>query len=205
MKEYTRAVAALFGLCAMFAVQPVAAQIRDRGSDLETSVFVAAQLSAGLRETFSFQGDDFDIGDGTTLAIGAELGDDGPWLTRISIGYTFHSADTGPSDNEFSVFPIDLVFVHRLGASAEVGIGGSYYASPKYEADSPTESQEIEFDDQFGFLLEASYAPARLVRIGARYSYVTYSLSDTRFNFPDGSNDNELDGSALSVYAAITF
>ena len=194
--------AALLLASGSLVMQPAQAQAKD-DSDEGTSLFVVGQYGIGLRETFELDGDKFRIGDGAAAGVGVELRNAGDWRTRISIGYRYQNTEAGPSKHEFSVYPVDLVFVHDLGP-AELGFGASYYIDPRYDSDDPG-AQEIEFDDQFGLILQAGFAPTRFFGIGVRYNYVRYSRENTRFILPDGGTDNELDGSSVDAFVVISF
>jgi len=161
-------------------------------------------LDSGIDETVDSGGDTYRIGSTQALGFGYEFVNSSTWITRLSLNYEFNQGDVGDTDNEFSVWPIELLMLYHLGLT-RVGFGAGYHAEPVYKADIGDESFEIELDDEFAFIAAVEFEPTKFFSIGARYTYVQYGVSDTRFVFDDGSTEDQLDASSLGVFAVAKF
>ena len=165
---------------------------------------IAGAVNQGIDETIDSSGDTYSIGNANSLGFGYEFVNSGTWVTRLTVNYGFNEGDVGDTTNEFTVWPIELLMMYRIGPT-RLGAGAGYYAQPVYTADIDDENFEIELDDEIGFIAAVEFEPAKFFSIGAKYSYVQYGSTDTSFVFDDGSTAHQLDGSSFGIFAVGKF
>ncbi len=173
-------------------------------SDASGRWLVQGALDAGIDETVDSDGDTYRIGSTTMVGFGYEFVNATSWITRVSVSYEFNEDEVGDTDNEFEVWPVEILMLYPLGLT-RVGFGAGYHAEPVYEASVDDANSEIELDDEFAFIAAVEFEPSRFFSIGAKYTYVEYGLRDTAFVFDDGSTADELDGSSLGIFAVAKF
>ncbi len=190
-------------LCATFLYLP-AAFAQNSAADDSGKWVIAGAVSQGIDDTVDSSGDTYSIGNANSLGFGYEFVNSTTWVTRLTLNYGFNEGEVGDTTNEFSVWPIEILMMYRLGRT-RLGAGAGYYAQPVYKADVNDTNFEIELDDEIGFIAAVEFEPARFFSIGAKYSYVQYGSTDTSFVFDDGSSSDQLDGSSLGVFAVAKF
>lgn len=168
---------------------------------------VQGELDAGIDETIDSDGDTYRIGSTTMLGFGYEFVNSTTWITRLSLSYEFNEDEVGDTDNEFEVWPIEVLLLYRLDkfGATRIGFGAGYHAEPVYEASINDDDFEIELDDEFAFIAAVEFEPTRFFSIGAKYTYVEYGARDTSFVFDDGTSEDQLDGSSLGIFAVAKF
>lgn len=160
-------------------------------------------LNYGIEETVDDDGDTYRIGDGLYVGGGYEFTNSTPWATRLTIGYLANEGEVGDTDNEFSVWPLEVLMLYRFGIT-RLGLGLGWNIEPVYKAEIDDEKFEIELDSDFSLTAAFEVDPVPFFSLGVRYTWVEYDI-DGRFVLPDEQTEEQLDASSIGGYAIFKF
>lgn len=153
-------------------------------------------------------GDELSFGDANGVMFSLIGRQDGlPWETEVGLGVRYNKVDTDPGvENEFYTVPLMITVGYRL-RGLKLALGMSYHIDAEYEFTSGTDDGTIDFDQSAGFLAEISYYLGQNLLAGLRYEDVSFDAEDGTafFILPDGSTENDLDGTNASAFIKLVF